>query len=250
MCIHEIQKHLPVSSPKTATLAQQANAADTQWLEQFCDHLWLQDGLAAASLDAYRLDLLALAVFAASQGVPLAEMQAQHLAAYYAASFHAKSAPTSAARRHSCHRRFFTWLVSVNHRQDNPLATLDSVKARRAEPQTLSESQVEALLKTPQQDTPLGLRDQCMLELLYGSGLRVSELVGLKVFEVSTHDSALKVLGKGGKGRMIPYGKQASTVLDLYLKTARPALLNGRISDDLFVTQRAAAAMTDRKSVV
>jgi integrase/recombinase XerD len=135
-------------------------------------------------------------------------------------------------------------LVRTNQRTDNPQATLSTVKNYRTDPQTLTEKQVEALLTAPDISTPIGLRDQAMLELMYASGLRVSELVSLRMFEVSLPDNALRVTGKGNKERIVPFGTPAHDVVKSYVDTARLELLKGRVSDALFITRREGEAMS------
>jgi integrase/recombinase XerD len=220
------------------------NSHDSDIIDQFCDAMWLLHGLAKASLEAYRSDLQLLARYLSSSGTAVKDISQAQLAAYYAASYAQKTATATARRRFSCHKRFFKWLIRNQHRSDNPQATLSTVKNYRTDPQTLTEAQVESLLGIPDTDTDIGLRDKAMLELMYASGLRVSELVGLRVFEVSLPDNALRVTGKGNKERIVPFGEPAYEAIKSYVEQARPALLKQRVSDDLFVTQRGGEAMT------
>jgi integrase/recombinase XerD len=220
------------------------NLHDSDIIDQFCDAVWLLHGLAKASLDAYRSDLQLLARYLETTGTALKDISASQLSSYYALSYTQKISIATARRRFSCHKRFFKWLIRAQHRSDNPQAALSTVKNYRTDPQTLTEAQVEALLNCPNTDTAIGLRDKAMLELMYASGLRVSELVNLRVFEVSLPDNALRVTGKGSKERIVPFGVLACDALNAYLVSARPALLEQRLSDDLFVTQRAGHAMT------
>jgi integrase/recombinase XerD len=220
------------------------NPHDSDIIDPFCDAMWLLHGLAKASLDAYRSDLQLLSRYLAPSGTALKDISQVQLAAYYAESYAQKTAPATARRRFSCHKRFFKWLIRANHRTDNPQATLSTVKSYRTDPQTLTEAQVEALLNSPDLSKDTGIRDKAMLELMYASGLRVSELVGVRVFEVSLPDNALRVTGKGNKERIVPFGEPAFEAIKTYLDTARGALLKQRVSDDLFVTQRGGQAMT------
>jgi integrase/recombinase XerD len=206
--------------------------------------MWLLHGLAKASLEAYRSDLQLLSRYLAPSGTALKDISQAQLAAYYAASYAQKTASATARRRFSCHNRFFKWLIRINYRSDNPQATLSTVKNYRSDPQTLTEAQVESLLNSPDLSKDTGIRDKAMLELMYASGLRVSELVSVRVFEVSLPDNALRVTGKGNKERIVPFGEPAFEAMKLYLDTARGALLKQRVSDDLFVTQRGGQAMT------
>ena len=229
---------------------------DSDTIDAFCDAMWLLHGLAKASLEAYRSDLQLLARHLnshfAEQRTALKDISQAQLTHYYAVSYTTVDAhagehtitPATARRRFSCHSRFFKWLLRTHQRSDNPQATLSTAKHYRTDPQTLSESQVEALLNSPDVSKPTGLRDKAMLELMYASGLRVSELVSIKLFEVSLPDNALRVTGKGNKERMVPFGIPAHDMLKCYINTARPALLKGRLCDDLFVTQRGGSAMT------
>ena len=205
-------------------------------IDAFCDALWLEDGLAANTLAAYRRDLGRLARWLRQQhGVALLAAQERHLQHYFADS-HASSRATTANRRLAAFRRFFQWALRGGLRADDPTLKLLPARTPARIPKTLGEAQVEALLAAPDTQTALGLRDRAMLELMYASGLRVSELVSLKVFHISLNDSALRVTGKGSKERMVPFGEEAGRWLRLYLTEARAGLLGLRQSDDLFVT--------------
>ena len=218
----------------------QASPEDIAEIDAFCDTLWLEDGLAKASLSSYRSDLLHLARW----------MTEQHLSSLCAAdelaliSFVAMLSQTrrasSQARYISTLRRFYRHLLARGLiRSDPTLKIAMPLKPARL-PKVLSERDVEALLGAPPVDTPLGLRDRAMLETLYATGLRVSELVGLKLHEVSFDMGILRVFGKGSKERLVPLGEQAIDWLRLYLADARPEVLAGRQSDDMFVTARGA----------
>ena len=205
-------------------------------IDRFADALWLEDGLSANTLAAYRRDLKLFGRWLAqSDQLNLLQTQEHHLQAYFAER-HADSKATSANRRLTVLRRFFHWALREGLLQTDP--TLRMLAARQAMrvPKTLSEAQVETLLAAPDVDTPLGLRDRAMLELMYASGLRVSELVGLKALHVSPNESVLRILGKGHKERLVPYGQIAGEWLQRYLKASRADLLQGRHSDALFVT--------------
>jgi integrase/recombinase XerD len=230
----------------TALNPHDSNAADNETIDAFCDAMWLLHGLAKASLSAYRSDLLLLSRYLTHKHLDTAlkDINQAQLTAYYAASYAQQASIATARRRFSCHKRFFKWLVRTNQRTDNPQATLSTVKNYRTDPQTLTEKQVEALLTAPDISTPIGLRDQAMLELMYASGLRVSELVSLRMFEVSLPDNALRVTGKGNKERIVPFGTPAHDVVKSYVDTARLELLKGRVSDALFITRREGEAMS------
>jgi integrase/recombinase XerD len=160
----------------------------------------------------------------------------------YFAAQHAGSKATTANRRLTVFKRYFRWALRHGLVQQDPTLQLQSAKQALRVPKTLSEAQVEALLAAPDVGTDIGLRDRAMLELMYASGLRVSELVGLKVFQLGLNDNVVRVMGKGSKERLVPYGEVASQCLRNYLAGAREALLAGKQADALFVTTRGTAA--------
>ena len=203
-------------------------------IDRFADALWLEDGLSANTLAAYRRDLTQLCRWLGPQHALLA-LQEHQLQAYFAER-HAQSKATSANRRLTVFRRFFHWALREGLVQADPTLKLLAAKQPMRVPKSLSEAQVEALLAAPDVQDPLGLRDRSMLELMYASGLRVSELVGLKTLHVSLNESVLRVLGKGSKERLVPFGQEAGLWLQRYLHEARTDLLGGRQSEALFVT--------------
>ena len=212
--------------------------ADEALLEAFCDALWLEDGLSRNTLSAYRRDLSLLGRWLhGRRGARLAEATQDDLQAYVAER-HAGSRPSSGNRRLTVFRRFFRYLVRERSRADDPTLHIRSAKQPPRFPKTLSETQVEALLAAPDVGAPLGLRDRTMLEVLYATGLRVSELVLLKTVEVGLDEGVLRVVGKGDKERLVPLGEEARHWIQRYLREARGALLGARVSDALFVTQR------------
>ena len=217
------------------------NAADAALIDEFADTLWLQDGLSKNTLAAYRSDLALFGRWLAQRGARLDGVDSALLNAYLA-HLHAESRPRPATQRrlHSALRRFYAWLLDHGRIAVNPLLDIDAPMRVERFPKTLAESQVDALIRAPDVDTTLGLRDRAMLELLYATGLRVSELVGLKMFEVSLAEGVVRTFGKGAKERLTPLGDEAADWLQRYLTDARPALLKGRTSDDLFVTARGA----------
>lgn len=210
-------------------------------IDAFIDTLWLEDGLSRNTLAAYRRDLLLCAQWLASQPQPLALEQCgeSHLQAYFAAR-HASTRATSANRRLTVLRRYFHWALRERRIHADPTARLLAARQPPRVPQTLSQAQVEALLHAPDVDTPLGLRDRAMLELMYASGLRVTELVTLQTHQLSLHECVLHVTGKGGKERLVPFGQEAQLWIGRYQQSARGAILNGRQSAELFVTARGA----------
>ena len=219
-------------------------------IDRFADALWLEDGLSANTLAAYRRDLAQFSHWLSEhQGLVLLQTQEHHLQAYFAAR-HAHSKATSANRRLTVFRRFFHWALRESLVRVDPTLKLLAAKQVLRVPKTLSEAQVEALLAAPDTNDPLGLRDRAMLELMYASGLRVSELVGLKTLHVSLNESVLRVLGKGSKERLVPYGQIAGEWLTHYLQQARPELLQGRQSEALFVTSAGPKAGTGMSRVM
>lgn len=234
---------MPRSEPQTARAAPSSPTAQADpHLDRFIDALWLEDGLSQNTLSAYRRDLQALADWLRQQSEERTLVAASELdLASYAAARHAGSQPSSTGRRLSVFRRFFRWAVREGLSQVDPTVRMDAPRQRMRLPGTLTEAQVEALLAAPDTSTALGLRDRAMLELMYASGLRVSELVGLRLFELSLRDGVLKVVGKGGKERLVPFGEAARDWLHRYLDQARPVILGGQTSEDLFVTHRGSA---------
>ncbi len=215
--------------------AAERPVADAALIDRFIDALWLEDGLAENSLAAYRRDLRHLA--AALPGGSLLAAADSDLQAYFAASF-AGSRATTANRRLAAMRRFYRWALREGLIAADPTLRLAGAKAPPRFPQALTEAQVEALLAAPDAGTALGLRDRAMLELLYATGLRVSELVALRLAEVSLADGLVRVTGKGQKERVVPVGEEARLWLERYLAQSRPELLQGRAADAVFVTRR------------
>lgn len=219
----------------------EVNHADRAEIDAFCDALWLEDGLAKASLSSYRSDLVHLSNWLNEQKLAslcdVDELALMHFIAVLSKTLRA----SSQARYISTFRRFYRHLLARGRiRADPTLKIAMPIKPSRL-PMVLTEAQVEALLAAPQTNTTLGQRDRAMLETLYATGLRVSELVGLKVHEVSFDMGVVRVFGKGSKERLVPLGEVAIDWMRSYLAEARPALLNRRQSNDLFVTGRGAA---------
>ncbi len=215
--------------------AAESGQPDTAEIDAFVDHLWLEDGLAKNTLESYRSDLshfsqwLKKGLLAANQ----ADIQ-QYLAVKFP-----QSKPRSINRLIATLRRFYRYCLRENLLQTDPTLQIEAPKIARSLPKSLSEQEVEDLLNTPNTNDAMGLRDRAMLELLYASGLRVSELVGIQVNEVSTQDGVVRVTGKGSKTRLVPMGQEAADWIDRYVKTARPDILQKRLCDALFVTNRA-----------
>jgi integrase/recombinase XerD len=208
-------------------------------IDRFCDHLWLEDGLADLTLAAYRRDLTTFGAWLEKERQHgLDATVAGDIEAYLAWRFARRAQPRSAARYTSALKRFYRYLLRENLIAFDPTINLDSPKLPRALPKTLTEANVEHLLDSADINTPLGLRDRAMLETLYATGLRVSELVGLKLTAVNLNDGVLRVTGKGNKDRLVPLGEEAVLWLKRYLADARPLLMAKHLSDAMFVTPR------------
>ncbi len=212
--------------------------AERQRIDAFIDGLWMESGLSRHTLAAYRADLVGLARWLAARGSSLLAARRDLLLGYLAQRLQGGAKPRSTARLLSTLRRFYRYQVREGRLQEDPTAQIDSPKLGRPLPGALSEAEVEALLAAPAPDDPLGLRDRAMLELLYATGLRVSELVGLTMDQLNLRQGVVRVIGKGSKERLVPLGEEAGDWLDRYLAEARPALLKGRAAAPLFVTQR------------
>ncbi|TCT85951.1 tyrosine recombinase XerD subunit [Gibbsiella quercinecans] len=219
---------------REVSLQQQESAL----IEQFLDALWLERNLAENTLASYRLDLQALAGWLAQNNSSLLRAQAVDLQAFLADRIEGGYKATSSARLLSAMRRLFQYLYREKQRADDPTAQLASPKLPQRLPKDLSEAQVEALLQAPCIDQPLELRDKAMLEVLYATGLRVSELVGLTISDVSLRQGVVRVIGKGNKERLVPLGEEAVYWVEYYLEHGRPWLVNGQALDVMFPSQR------------
>jgi integrase/recombinase XerD len=209
-------------------------------IDEFCDALWLEDGLSKNTLDAYRRDLTLFAQWRMTQNQEsLLNVRTEDIHRYRASL--AKNKATSANRRLAVFRRFYQHALRQHKITLDPTLNIPCAKTPARHVQSLSEKQVEALLAAPDYTTELGLRDRCMLELMYASGLRVTELVLLKIPEVSLNDNVLRITGKGDKTRLVPFGEIASQWIRRYLEEARPHIMKGQIDDALFVTARGGA---------
>ena len=204
-------------------------------IDAFIDALWLEQGLSKNTLAAYRRDLALFSAWLAELPKALDATQEHDIQAYFAAR-HAQTKATSANRRLTVFKRYFRWALREGVVHADPTLKLQPARQQPRAIKTLTEAQVEALLTAPDVDTPLGLRDRAMLELMYASGLRVSELVSLKTFNIGLNEGVLRVLGKGSKERLVPFGEEARDWLERYISESRPRLLGQRQTDDLFVT--------------
>jgi len=218
-----------------------ASPADLSEIDSFCDALWLEDGLAKATLDSYRSDLGRLSLWLANNAnEPLLDLRETTLSGFIA-HLSRQTRAASQARYLSTMRRFYRWQLGRGRIVTDPTLKLANPVQPSRLPKVMSEKQIESLLNAPEIDTPLGLRDRAMLETLYATGLRVSELVNLKLHEIGFNEGVLRALGKGNKERLVPLGELAIDWLSRYLNEARPAILKGQQSDAMFVTARGGA---------
>ena len=225
------------NAPPISPLSQEA-------IERFCDACWLEDGLSQNSLSAYRRDLLLLAQWLYKQfGADLYGVTEKDLTAYIAHRRADKA--TTANRRLTVFKRFYRHALRINLVKSDPCIGLRAAKQALRFPKTLSEDQVTALLNAPDIETPLGLRDRTMLELMYASGLRVSEIVSLKTVALGLNEGVVRVVnGKGGKERLVPFGGEAGQWLRRYLAEARTPLLEGKTTDAVFVGRHTGTGLT------
>ncbi|WP_119154707.1 site-specific tyrosine recombinase XerD [Caldimonas tepidiphila] len=207
-------------------------------IDTFLDALWIEEGLAANTLAAYRRDLTLYATWLGAERGKALDASSEDDLLGYSLARHEDSKASSANRRLAVFRRYFRWAVREKRIAADPTLRLATARQPPRVPGTLSEGQVEQLLAAPDTDTPLGLRDRTMLELMYASGLRVSELVTLESVHVGLDEGALRVTGKGSKERMLPFGEEAHGWLRRYLAHARGEILGARRSQALFVTVR------------
>jgi integrase/recombinase XerD len=216
---------------------QALTADDAAELDVFIDHLWLEDGLAKNTLESYRLDLTSFSLWLTKQNKQLLTVDQADIQQYLAVKF-PQSKARSISRLIASLRRFYRYLMRDNKISLDPTIQIQSPKLPRSLPKSLNEDEVLALLDAPNLNESTGLRDRAMLELLYACGLRVSELVGVKVTEVSLSDGVVRVTGKGSKTRLVHMGEEAVDWISRYLSEARQDILQKRLCDALFVTNR------------
>jgi integrase/recombinase XerD len=210
-------------------------------IERFLDTVWAERGLSDNSLQSYRHDLLHLQNSLAIRIKTLKAATREDLLAVLAAEIQQGKSPRSVARYLSAYRQFYRWLVREGAISSDPVALIESPKTGRGLPKALTEQQVETLLAAPDLDSRLGKRDKSMLELMYATGLRVSELVGLELSNLNLNQGVVRVMGKGRKERLVPIGDEAHDSLKDYLASGRPELLKGAQTDSVFVTSRKSA---------
>lgn len=216
--------------------------ADRDWIARFTNALWLEEGLSENTRKAYASDLTHFSAWLAkAPGKSLREVGPDDVGGYLALRFRQKISVRSGARLLSSLRKFYAYMVREALVGEDPTASIQAPRIGRPLPRTLTEADVEALLEAPVIDDTRGCRDRAMLEVLYATGLRVSELIGLRLDQVNLRQGVVRVVGKGGKDRLVPLGEEAEDWLNRYLGTARLVILDGRRSDDLFVTERGAA---------
>ena len=230
------------SSPKAEATA--IAPASVEAIERFCDACWLEDGLAKNSLSAYRRDLLLLAQWLYKEsGSDLYGVVEKDLTAYIA--YRRADKATTANRRLTVFKRFYRHALRMSLVKRDPCIGLRAAKQAMRFPKTLSEEQITTLLNAPDVETPLGLRDRTMLELMYASGLRVSEIVSLKTVALGLNEGIVRIVnGKGGKERLVPFGGEAAQWIRRYLADARTPLLEGKTTDAVFVGRHTGAGLT------
>lgn len=221
--------------PRTRDLPSDA---DSERIERFVDSLWSEHGLSSATLSAYRSDLEGAAAYLNAQGEALDRASRANLLGFLAERVSQGAKPRTTARLLSSLRRFYRWQIRQGVRDDDPSADIEPPRLGQPLPGALTEQQVERLLEAPDTQDPLGMRDRCLLEVLYATGLRVSELVSLPINAVNTRQGLVRVLGKGDRERLVPLGEEALEWLQAYMADARPQLIGRRPAEMVFVTRR------------
>jgi len=211
---------------------------ESHYLQPFLDSLWLESGLSQNTVEAYRRDLLGFSSWLVQFDIDLVAVKRNDILRYQSERLREGRKVRSEARLLSSLRRFYRYLCREDIRESDPTALLESPRLGKPLPSSLTEDEVELLLAQPDAHTALGLRDKAMLEVLYATGLRVSELIGLTFEQLNMRQGLIRCIGKGNKERLVPLGEVSLDCLQHYLLESRPALLNGRVSDDLFPTTR------------
>lgn len=215
-------------------------ASDTILIDAFLDAAWAERGLSRNTLQSYRRDLLKLANWLNGEGCTLTAAARENLLGFLAGQMKQGLSPRSVARYLSGFRQFYRWQLRERRITEDPTALIDSPRLGRSLPKALSETDVERLLAAPDCSDLLGLRDRAMLELMYATGLRVSELTALRLTDVGMNQGVVRVLGKGNKERLVPLGEESLSWLRRYLEEARPQLMKGATTPEIFVTARRA----------
>ena len=215
------------------------NTEDRDKIERFCDMLWMENGLSKNTLSSYMSDLSGLALWLGKQGDhQLLTTSREDLLTYLGVRVNEGASPRSTARLLSTIRRFYQYQVREKNIEQDPSALIDAPKLGRPLPKVLTEQEVESLLQAPDLETLEGERDRVMLEVLYATGLRVSELVGLEMSQVNLRQGVIRITGKGNKERLVPLGEEAQEWLQAYMKSCRQDLLNGKETEALFPSRR------------
>src|ERR1700755_1471684 len=233
-----LQRDGILSKQATAIAMTSGSDAADPAVSKFLDAVWMERGLSPNTLAAYRADLTALSRWLAERHIPMMRTSRADLQDFIAWRVHAGARPRSTARQLSSFRRFFRYLVRENEIQEDPTAQIAMPKIGRSLPKSLTEEEVESLLSAPAINDPLGSRDRCMLEVLYATGLRVSELVNLRHGQVDLNQGVIRILGKGNRERLIPLGEEAMRWLTEFANGARSEILLERQTDYLFPTRR------------
>lgn len=211
---------------------------DQLLVKRYIDNLWTEKGLSANTLSSYQRDIEYFSAWLRKSDELLQSVTHARLQSYLTYRFQENFSPRSTSRALSCLRGLYKWMLRERLVSEDPTQLIESPKIGKSLPKTLSEDEVGRLLEEPKTDIPLELRDKAMLELLYGCGLRISELVGLDLNQVNLRQSVVRTFGKGSKERLVPMGEEASHWVNEYLRNARPALLDSNLSQALFVSKR------------
>ena len=233
-----MSKHAALAAAPSSTGTPAAIDSTDPAVSRFLDAVWMERGLSTNTLAAYRADLTALTRWLAERGLPIMKTTRADLQDFIAFRVHAGARPRSTARQLSSFRRFFRYLLRENQIKEDPTAQIAMPKIGRSLPKSLTEEEVEALLGAPAVNDPLGNRDRCMLEVLYATGLRVSELVNLRAGQVNLNQGVIRILGKGNRERLIPLGEEAVRWLTDFVRAPRSEILLDRTTDYLFPTRR------------
>jgi len=223
---------------KKQTSKQKLSEQDSKEIEQFCDHIWMEQGLADATLSSYRTDLKLFAIWLQEQKGSLMKSNQAEIQAYLAHRFEQKYSGRSTARLLSSLRKFYGYLCQQHRMTVDPTQQIENPKIQPPVPKSLSEKDVELLIDQPDTETALGLRDRAMLELLYSSGLRITELISIEINQIGFVQGVMRVIGKGDKERLVPIGEEALFSIQAYLKYGRPELAGENINDWLFLSTR------------
>lgn len=226
-----------------ASTRQDKSAADLdvrseELVDRFLDAIWVERGLSSNTLGAYRADLMTLWRGLSERNISIEKAEKADLLEFIARRIESGAKPRSTARQLSSFRRFFRYIMQEGLRDTDPTADIDMPRIGRSLPKTLTEDEVDALLAAPQTEDPLGFRDRAMLELLYATGLRVSELINLKQSQVNFNQGVLRIVGKGDRERLIPLGEEAQRWLGDFIEGPRMEILLERQTDFLFPTRR------------